>query len=125
MSKIFVFGSNEAGVHGAGAAKYACKYLGAEWGFGEGLTGQTYALPTKDYNINSRSLGEIEASVDLFVEFARSKPDLTFQVTRIGCGLAGFEDREIAPLFSNAPSNCEFDSFWKLWLPDHKFWGTF
>jgi hypothetical protein len=122
---VFVFGSNRAGRHGAGAAAYAHKSLGAEWGVGEGQTGQCYALPTKDRNIQSRSLKEVRESVDRFISYANNHPELTFQVKRIGYGLAGFKDSEIAPMFANSPDNCEFDSAWKHWLPTKKMWGTF
>ena len=125
MSKVFVFGSNSAGIHGGGAAAYACKSLGAEWGVGEGPTGQCYALPTKDQHIQSRSLDDIRDSVNRFVSYATDHPDLIFQITRIGCGLAGFNDSEIAPMFTDAPDNCEFDSAWYQWIPTKKVWGTF
>ena len=122
---IFVFGSNLAGIHGGGAAAYAHKRLGAEWGVGEGFTGQCYAIPTKDRNIRSRSLEGVKASVEMFIEHAKGHPDATFQVTRIGCGLAGFTDEDIAPMFEDVPGNCEFDEAWKPWLPSKKFWGRF
>lgn len=125
MNKIFVFGSNLAGRHGAGAAAYAHKYLGAEWSVGEGPTGQCYAIPTKDRNIQSRSLEEVKKSVDRFISYAINHPELTFQVTRIGCGLAGFTDSVIASMFADSPDNCEFDSAWKQWIPTKKMWGTF
>jgi len=122
---IFVFGSNLAGIHGGGAALYAHKKLGAEWGVGEGLTGTCYALPTKDEKIESRTLKEVASSVRGFVMYACLHPELRFQVSRIGCGLAGFFDEDIAPMFADAPDNCEFDSAWEPWLPGRKFWGTF
>jgi len=125
LDKIFVFGSNIAGRHGAGAASYAYKYLDAKWGVGEGLTGQCYAIPTKDHRVQSRSLEEVKKSVDIFISYAHNHPELTFQVTRIGCGLAGFKDSEIASMFADSPDNCEFDSAWKQWLPTKKTWGTF
>lgn len=102
---IFVFGSNLAGRHGAGAAAYARKYWGAIYGQGEGLQGNSYALPTKDENIQTLPLGEIEKHVAGFIEFATLADDLTFNVTRIGCGLAGYTDEQIAPMFSLAPPN--------------------
>ncbi len=125
MNKVFVFGSNQAGIHGAGAAAYACKLFGAEWRVGEGPTGECYAIPTKDYNIRSRTLEDIQVSVDIFISYAKVHSELTFQVTRIGCGLAGFADSNIAPMFADAPNNCEFDSAWQQWLPAKKAWGTF
>lgn len=122
---IFVFGSNLAGIHGGGAALYAHKRLGAEWGIGEGITRRTYALPTKDERIESRSLFEVRGSVKTLLMYACLHPEEKFQVTRVGCGLAGFLDEDIAPMFADAPENCEFDSAWEPWLPGRKFWGTF
>jgi len=103
---IFVFGSNLAGVHGAGAAREALNHWGAEWGVGEGRTGQAYALPTKDQFIHSRFLHEIAYSVSRFIDYAIEHPELTFLVTSMGCGLAGFSPSQIAPMFSRAPVNC-------------------
>lgn len=111
--KIFVFGSNLAGRHGAGAALDARRYHGAVYGVGEGLMGNAYAIPTKDRQLKSRSLDEIRASVETFLAFARETPELTYQVTRIGCGLAGYKDHEIGPLFAKAPANCELPVNWE------------
>lgn len=122
---IFVFGSNEAGIHGAGAADYALKRKGAIWGHGEGIAGQSYAIPTKDHVIRTLPYESVKKYVVHFLDIARRHPELEFQVTRIGCGLAGFEDSEIAPLFTSAPSNCLFDTAWKTYLLDARFWGTF
>lgn len=97
-NEIFVFGSNLRGFHGAGAARTALQF-GAEMDNGRGLCGQTYALPTKDGNIRTLPLISIKYYVDEFIEFAMQRPEYTFLVTRIGCGLAGFSDEEIAPLF--------------------------
>lgn len=94
---IFVFGSNLAGHHGGGAARVAFNLFGAVWGQGEGLEGNTYAIPTMQGGVET-----IKPYVDTFIEFAENKPDLTFYVTKIGCGIAGFEIDEIAPLFRNA-----------------------
>lgn len=113
---IFVFGSNEKGVHGAGAARTAASLFGAEFGVGEGPTGRCYAIPTKDRQLRVRSLDEIRISVGAFLEYARRESGLDFFVTRVGCGLAGFHDADIAPLFRGAPSNCHFPSEWSSWL---------
>ena len=102
MKEIFVFGSNLAGIHGAGAALYARKYHGAIQGQGIGLQGSSYALPTKDHRIRTLRLSSIERHVAAFLTFTQLHPDLVFKVTRIGCGLAGYTDQEIAPLFSAA-----------------------
>lgn len=122
---IFVFGSNRAGIHGAGAAAYANKELGAEWGVGEGPTGQCYALPTKGYKIEDLSLSEIKVHIDKFLEFARDVPK-DFKVTCVGTGLAVWNHEDIAPMFVGAPDNCHFDELWKPWLGDDvSYWGTF
>lgn len=110
---IFVFGSNLAGIHGAGAAAYARQYHGAIYGQGIGLQGDSYGIPTKDHRIHTLSIREITLYVDQFLEFARTHPAMTFNVTRIGCGLAGYTDGHIAPLFKAAPSNCVLDYKWK------------
>lgn len=109
---IFVFGSNLAGRHGAGAALFAQKFYKAQPGVGEGLTGSSYALPTKDKAIMTRPLPEVKASIATFVAFAEQHPELLFKVTRVGCGLAGFTDEQIAPCFLGAPPNCAFDPEW-------------
>lgn len=105
MSGIFVFGSNLAGRHGAGAAKYALLHHGAVYGQGEGLQGNSYAIPTKDARIITLPLPAIRAHVAAFLIFARRNPDLTFRLTPIGCGLAGYKPADIAPLFADAPRN--------------------
>jgi len=97
--EIFVFGSNLAGQHKGGAAKAAHLKFGAEWGVGVGLTGQAYAIPTMQGGVET-----IKPYVDEFIEFAKVHTDLKFLVTRIGCGIAGFKDEEIAPLFKKAMS---------------------
>lgn len=96
-NEIFVFGSNLAGMHGGGAARVAFRYFGAEWGKGVGLYGRTYAIPTMQGGVNT-----IKPYVDDFIVFAKNHPELTFLVTRIGCGIAGFRDKDIAPLFADA-----------------------
>lgn len=96
-NEIFVFGSNLAGHHGGGAARIAFLKFGAVMGQGVGLFGQTYAIPTMHGGVE-----EIKPYVDEFVEFAKAHLELKFLVTRIGCGIAGFVDDEIAPLFKDA-----------------------
>lgn len=124
-SMIFVFGSNLAGVHGAGAARYAMQSEGAVFGVGEGLTGNSYALPTKNRSIRTLPLGTVESHVKTFLEHARTNPQNTYKVTRIGCGLAGFSDEQIAPMFTGAPINCYFDAKWKDFLHSRaNYWGS-
>lgn len=96
-NEIFVFGSNLAGMHGGGAAWVANMKFGAEWGIGVGLTGRSYAIPTMHGGVET-----IKPYVDEFIRFAQANPELKFLVTRIGCGIAGFRDEEIAPLFDKA-----------------------
>lgn len=122
---IFVFGSNQSGIHGAGAARYAKYNHGAKQGVGEGLAGNSYAIPTKDFSIKTLPLDRIKESVDTFLIFARNFPSRDFKVTRIGCGLAGYTDQAIAPMFVGAPKNCLFDTAWKPFLgANYKYWGT-
>ena len=95
--EVFVFGSNLAGMHGGGAAYAAWRKFGAVMGQGVGLQGQSYAIPTMQGGVET-----IKPYVDDFIEFAKAHPELFFYVTRIGCGIAGFIDEEIAPLFTEA-----------------------
>jgi hypothetical protein len=111
--KIFVFGSNLAGRHGAGAALDARRYHGAVYGVAEGLMGNAYGIATKDRELKPRTLVDIQTSVETFLAFARETPELTYQVTRIGCGLAGYKDHEIGPMFADAPGNCELPVQWE------------
>jgi hypothetical protein len=108
--EIFVFGSNLAGRHGKGAALHARLKHGAELGVGRGLTGNAYALPTKDENLKVIPLEVIEAFIDEFLAFAEENDDLTFAITRVGCGLAGYDwETQIKPLFNyDLPANCYF-----------------
>lgn len=96
-NEIFVFGSNLKGYHGGGAARVAMNKFGAEWGNGVGLQGQSYAIPTMQGGVET-----IQPYVDEFIAFAKQHIQLTFFVTRIGCGIAGFRDEDIAPLFVEA-----------------------
>lgn len=96
-NEIFVFGSNLAGSHGGGEARLAYNRFGAIWGQGVGLQGQSYAIPTMQGGVET-----IKPYVDEFIEFAKQHPEYKFLVTRIGCGIAGFKDEEIAPLFARA-----------------------
>jgi hypothetical protein len=105
-NEIFVFGSNLAGIHGAGAARLAFGRFGAVWGVGIGHQGRSYALPTKDKDIETLSLPEINNHVIDFLEYARNNPQFTFLVTKVGCGLAGWTVEDIAPCFGGeTPAN--------------------
>jgi hypothetical protein len=96
-NEIFVFGSNLQGYHGAGAARMALDKFGAVWGQGVGLQGQSYAIPTMEGGVET-----IKPYVDEFIDFAKQHPEYQFLLTRVGCGIAGFTDEEIAPLFGEA-----------------------
>lgn len=95
--EIFVFGSNLKGLHGGGAARLAYERFGAIWGQGVGLQGSCYGIPTMHGGVDA-----IKPYVDEFIEFAQNHTEYTFLVTKIGCGIAGFKEEEIAPLFANA-----------------------
>ncbi len=112
-NEIFVFGSNEAGIHGAGAAKDAVTYFGAKWGQGFGLMGQSFGIPTKDWNIKKLNTMVIHFYVQRFLEFARSNPDLTFIVTPIGTGLAGNHPNLIKSMFYNITNNVKLPEEFK------------
>ena len=108
-NEVFVFGSNLAGAHGGGAALIAYRKFGAIWGQGVGLQGQSYGIPTMQGGVET-----IKPYVDEFIEYARKNPHDRFLVTRIGCGIAGFTDEEIAPLFRDAVNidNICLSSIW-------------
>jgi hypothetical protein len=92
--------------HGKGAALYARQHHGAVHGQGVGLQGNSYAIPTKDEQLKTLPLERIAGYVEQFKAYAFSHPEMTFQVTAIGCGLAGYKPQQIAPLFAGAPANC-------------------
>lgn len=132
---IFVFGSNLAGKHGKGAALFAKQHHGAIDGQGCGFMGRSYGIPTKDGRPGTPPLHRpgavlpievIEVYVDIFKqEAATLYADNLFQVTRIGCGLAGYKDCQIAPLFQGSSSNVLFDLAWNEFLGNNvKYWGT-
>jgi hypothetical protein len=101
-NEVFVFGSNESGIHGAGAA-YQAMQFGAVYGKAEGPQGRTYAIPTKDKDINhSLPLQKISKYVKNFIAYAKKNSEKIFLVTEIGCGLSNFKPAEIAPLFHEA-----------------------
>jgi hypothetical protein len=115
-NEVFVFGSNESGRHGKGAAKTALTW-GAIWGQAEGIQGKTYGIPTKDKSIRKTlSIQEIKPYVDRFILVAISNPSLIFYVTEIGCGLAGLKPKDVAPLFKDG---IDIDN---IYLPK-RFWA--
>lgn len=97
--QVFVFGSNKAGFHAGGAAKKAARCFGAINGEGFGLMGDSFAIPTKDFELETMEIGEIREYVDVFIKAAYYHEEKTFLVTEIGCGIAGYEPKDIAPLF--------------------------
>lgn len=130
VQEIFVFGSNLAGRHGAGAALIAVQQHGAVHGIGVGRANRSYAIPTKDCAIQTLPRTIIALYVQQFHQYAGIhwlyETPVKFKVTRIGCGLAGFKDQEIAPMFGDCPPNCEFDLVWMPWLGNlHRYWGTY
>jgi hypothetical protein len=125
---IFVFGANEIGRHGGGAARVARERHGAVYGQGFGPQGNSFGIPTcakptgePNHEI---ALDKVKYYVGCFILYARAHPELGFQVTQVGCGLAGWTKEQIAPLFADAPGNCEFDTAWKPFLGENrKYWG--
>lgn len=111
--EIFVFGSNLAGRHGKGAALFAQQNHGAIYGQGIGIQGSSYAIPTKGHRMQVLELKLIQSYVRQFVGYAKNNPALTFNVTRIGCGLAGYTDDQISPMFKDAPINCNLPQGWR------------
>ncbi len=104
-TEIFVFGSNKQGRHGKGAALHAVKFYGAKYGQGEGLQGHSYAISTKITPYINNTLIDIHRQVSEFKKYAEDHPELTFNVTAVGCGLAGFKPVQIAPMFKDSPQN--------------------
>lgn len=136
---IFVFGSNTGGIHGAGAARFAYENRGAKIGVGYGMAGQSFAIPTKGVHRQKRrgesrvTVGDtlplltIQRYVEDFLRQARKSPEIQFQVTCIGCGLAGLRHEDVAPMFANDDiDNLWFDELWRPILGDgYRYWGSF
>ena len=102
---VFVFGSNLAGRHGKGAARWALRHRGAIYGRGVGPQGRAYAIPTKDGALRVLPLPAIATHVRTFLDHAARHAGIVFELTPIGCGLAGYRPDQIAPLFADAPPN--------------------
>jgi len=125
---IFVFGSNEKGIHGGGAARVARDKHGAVLQQGFGPQGNSFGIPTCSKPTGEAgfeiSFEKVSYYVACFIAYAKHYPQVDFQVTMIGCGLAGWTSEQIAPLFVNAPDNCQFDTEWKPFLGENrKYWG--
>ncbi len=113
MKRVFVFGSNEAGIHGAGSAEEAALLWDAKHGVGVGPTGHAYAIPTKNEKLRRLPLPRIKAYVARFLRWAEAHPDTKFITVAIGCGLAGYTPEDIAPFFAGAPDNVELPDVFK------------
>lgn len=116
LPATFVFGSNLAGRHAGGAAKAAAEMFGAKDGQAVGLHGNSYAIPTCDGNGMPLSLDRIREQVELFLDHAVLAIPQQFFVTRIGCGIVGYRDDQIAPMFKHAPGNCSLPETWREWV---------
>ena len=115
-NQIFVFGSNLAGIHGAGAARQAVLTYGAKNGQGIGLRGRSYAIPTKNHGIETLPISVISQYVLTFIKLTQANPDVEFFLTRLGCGLAGYKDKDIAALFKGCGNNCDMPEDWQPYL---------
>jgi len=114
---VFVFGSDLAGRHGAGAALLAALHFGAQRGVGFGWTSESsFAIPVRTGQLETLPIKAIAVAVIGFVGDAQMNPNRKFWVSRVGCGAGGYPDKEIAPLFQRAPRNCSFVSEWQTYL---------
>jgi hypothetical protein len=118
--EVWVFGSNEKGIHGAGAARVAHQQFGAKYGVGIGVTGNSYAIPTKDHNIRTLPLSTINEYVKTFIWWATNNPDTEYYLSAVGCGLAGYIDEDIAPMFYPALDNVSYPEQWVPFLKDEE-----
>jgi hypothetical protein len=133
INLIYVFGSNEAGIHGKGAALTARLEHAAILGQGFGRQGQSFGIPTKGkINLGGTwgigrplPLSDINNYVGMFVEYAKQVPQEHFKITQIGTGHAGFKHEQMAPMFADSPGNCLFDEAWRPWLGNRWYWGTY
>jgi hypothetical protein len=122
---VWVFGSNDGGIHGAGSARIAHKTYGRPYGvlYSHGMyisdnLQESYAIPTKDINIETLPLSVVKYNVSIFREYVEANPRKEFFITRIGCGLAGFSDKDIAPLFKGLSDKCSVAIDWKKYIED-------
>lgn len=111
--RIFVFGSNLLGAHVGGAAAYAARHCGAQDGIGQGPMGDAYALPTCNAPGVPLTLASVALTVGHFIAYAHAHPELRFFVSEVGCGIAGFKPKDVAPLFLGAPPNCDLPPGWR------------
>lgn len=120
--QIFVFGSNLAGRHGAGSALVAKNKHGAKNGIGWGRTGNAYALPTKDENLLPLLPSVIARYVRVFLLYAENHPEIDFEIVKVGCGLAGYNESVMMPMFIGAPKNCNLPGDWRRQLENKRDW---
>lgn len=113
---IFVFGSNLQGIHGSGSARDALRYFQAVFGIGEGLQGQAYGLPTCDIPGVGLPLEDIQKRVNTFRKVVMENPRLSFIVTAVGCGYAGYSAKDIAPMFKEGFERCWFPESWRQYI---------
>lgn len=113
-NQIFVFGSNLAGRHGAGAARQAYKQFGAEYGVGEGMTGQSYAFPTLSRTLSQLSYVRLQIARDLLYHTCLEYSGMEFLLTKVGCGLAGYDESTMRGLFTDPPSNLVLPEDWRV-----------
>jgi hypothetical protein len=120
---VWVFGSNDSGIHGAGSARVAYNIFNRPYGiqyshglYVSGNLQESYAIPTKDINIDTLPLSIVKYNISVFREFVEANPTKDYYITRIGCGLAGFDDRDIAPLFKGLGDNCSVAREWEKYI---------
>lgn len=101
-NEVFVFGSNMNGNHAGGAAFVAQERFGAEWGCSEGLRGQSYAIPTLNRNMEKVTRKQLHVSFVIFIDCVIKHPEKVFYLTKIGCGIAGWNIYEVATIFFDA-----------------------
>ena len=104
-NEVFVFGSNKAGQHDGGAAKVAYDKFGAIYGIGHGLVGQSYAFPTLGKNLEKLDELDLKHAVTIFKYTVMRLPAVTFYLTKVGCGIAGYPEEDMKKLFINTPPN--------------------
>ena len=114
MERVFVFGSNTRGIHRAGAAQHAYTNFGAVWGVGEGMTGCSYAIPTDVMPKIKMDFDQVVENINKFIRFASQNPQMDFEITKVGCGYAGHQERDILRLFKDAPHNCHLPPDWEM-----------
>ena len=110
--EVFIFGSNLAGEHAGGAARLAYDQFGAEWGVGEGLTGNTYAFPTLDENFHGLSYERLLQATHTLHDCINDNPDKVFILTKVGCGIAGVKEETMRQLFAHFPDNLKKPEGW-------------